>query len=232
MSRPRLLDLFCGAGGCSVGYHRAGFEVVGVDLLRQPNYPFEFWQADALEYLAAHGRGFDAVHASPPCQRYTVGRHIHGSDGRHPDLVAACRAALIASGRPWVIENVPGSPLVQPVTLCGLMFGLGVLRHRLFESSALLFAPAHPRHPASLTTGTLTAKRGGRGNGYSTGEHGLVCVAGNNFVREAGARAMGVGWPMTRRELANAIPPAYAEWVGRQLIALLQQNQPQPTEAA
>jgi DNA (cytosine-5)-methyltransferase 1 len=100
------------------------------------------------------------------------------------------------------------------------MFGLGVLRHRLFESSAVLFAPPHPRHPAHLTTGTLTAKRGGRGNGYSTGEHGLVCVAGNNFVREAGARAMGISW-MTRKELAQAIPPAYTEFIGRQLMNAL-----------
>jgi DNA (cytosine-5)-methyltransferase 1 len=230
-ARPRLLDLFCGAGGAAVGYFRAGFDIVGVDSVCQPRYPFEFVQGDAMEYVAEYGHRYDLIHASPPCQRYTVGRHIHASGGRHPDLVSACRAALIASGRPWVIENVIGSPLVQPVTLCGLMFGLGVLRHRLFESSAVLFAPPHPRHPAHLTTGTLTAKRGGRGNGYSTGAHGLVCVAGNNFVREAGARAMGIDWPMTRRELANAIPPAYAEWIGRQLIARLD-HQTQPTEAA
>ena len=214
----RLLDLFCGAGGCSVGYHRAGFtDVVGVDLHPQPNYPFDFVRGDALEYLREHGGEFDAVHASPPCQRYTVGRHIHGSGDRHPDLVAECRGLLEEVGVPWVIENVPGSP-VGGVTLCGLMFGLRVIRHRLFESSFLLLSPPHPRHPRHLTTGTLTARRGGRGNGYSTGEGGLVCVAGNNFVREAGAAAMGIDWMGTRRELANAIPPAYTEFVGRQLL--------------
>lgn len=220
MSRPRLLDLYSGAGGCAVGYSRAGFEVVGVDINPQPRYPFEFHRGDALDYLREHGHEFDAIHASPPCQRYSIGRHIHASGERHPDLVAPTRELLQATGKPWVIENVPGAPLGGfAAELCGLMFGLRVLRHRLFEASFLLLAPPHPPHPAHLTTGTNTAKRGGRGNGYSTGADGLVCVAGNNFVREAGAKAMGVDWPMTRRELANAIPPAYCEFVGRQLIA-------------
>lgn len=219
MNHYRILDLFCGAGGCAVGYHRAGFaEIVGVDIAPQPRYPFTFVQGDALEYLAEHGAEFDAIHASPPCQRYTVGRTIHDSGDRHPDLVDPTRALLNAAGRPWVMENVPGAPLENPVTLCGLMFGLRVIRHRLFESSVFLMAPPCPGHPKHLSTGTMTAKRGGTGNGYSTGAGGLVCVAGNNFVREAGAKAMGIDWPMTRRELANAIPPAYTEFVGRQLI--------------
>jgi DNA (cytosine-5)-methyltransferase 1 len=217
---PRLLDLFCGAGGCSEGYRRAGFSVFGVDINPQKNYPYPFAQADALEYLREHGHEFDAIHASPPCQRDSLARHIHDSGDRHPDLVGPCRELLIATGRPWVMENVMGAPLRDPVVLCGLMFGLRVLRHRMFESSHLLLAPAHPRHPKDLTTGTLTDKRGGRGNGYSTGEHGLVCVAGNNFVREAGARAMGISW-MTRKELAQAIPPAYTEFIGRQLMNAL-----------
>ena len=105
---PVLLDLFCGAGGAAVGYHRAGFDVIGVDLRPQPSYPFRFVQADALEYLAAHGRDFDAIHASPPCQHYTVARKIHDSGDRHPDLVDAVRARLVAVGVPWVIENVVG----------------------------------------------------------------------------------------------------------------------------
>lgn len=218
MARPRLLDLYCKAGGCAVGYHGAGFDVVGVDIEPQPNFPYEFVQADALEYLAAHGREYDVIHASPPCQRYTVARAIHDSGGRHPDLIGPTRAALEACGRPWVMENVIGAPMGSGVVLCGLMFGLRVLRHRVFESSVLLLAPPHPRHPKHLSTGTLTRKRGGRGNGYSTGESGLVCVAGNNFIREAGAAAMGIDWPMTRKELANAIPPAYCEFIGRQLM--------------
>lgn len=220
--RPRILDLFCGAGGCAVGYHRAGFDVVGVDNRPQPNYPFAFVQADALEYVREHGREFNAIHASPPCQRYTVGKSIHDSGDRHPDLVPPTRKALARSGLPWVIENVVGAPLRDAAILCGLMFGLRVLRHRMFEASFLLLAPPHQRHPKHLTTGTVTAKRGGRGNGYSTGSHGLVCVAGNNFVREAGAAAMGIDWPMSRRELANAIPPAYTEFVGRQLMQVVQ----------
>jgi DNA (cytosine-5)-methyltransferase 1 len=224
MRRPILLDLFCKAGGCSVGYHRAGFDVVGCDIEEQPNYPFPFVRADALR-PPFDLRGFDAVHASPPCQGYTVAASIHGSAGRHPDLVGPTRRALEAAGVPWVIENVPGSPLGRnSITLCGLMFGLRVIRHRVFESSLVLFAPPHRRHPRHLSTGTLTGKKGGRGNGYSTGEHGLVCVAGNNFVREAAASAMGIDWPMSRRELANAIPPAYTFWIGKQLIRALEED--------
>lgn len=221
MARPRLLDLFCGAGGCAVGYHRAGFDVVGVDVKPQKNFPFEFVQGDALEFLAANGREFDVIHASPPCQRYSRSRAIHASGGSHADLVAPCRSLLEATGRPWVIENVPEARLNAPAVLCGLMFGLRVLRHRQFEASFVLLEPSHPRHPKHLTTGTHTAKRGGKGNGYSTGESGLVCVAGHNFNRAAGAKAMGIDWPMTQRELANAIPPAYTEFVGRQLMDVL-----------
>jgi DNA (cytosine-5)-methyltransferase 1 len=213
MTRPRLLDLFCGAGGCSVGYHRAGFDVVGVDLHPQPRYPFPFVQGDALEFLAAHGPEFDAIHASPPCQRYTVGRHIHASGDRHPDLVEPCRELLDVTGRPWVMENVVGAPLRDAAVLCGLMFGLRVIRHRQFEASFLLLSPPHPQHPKGDLTGSC--------KGYSTGANGFVTVAGNNFVREAGARAMGVDWPMTRKELANAIPPAFTEYVGRQLIDIV-----------
>ena len=145
MSRPKLLDLFCGAGGCSVGYHRAGFDVTGVDARPQPSYPFAFVQADALAYLGEHGREYDAVHASPPCQRYSIARRIHGNGETHPDLLEPTRAALVSNGRPWIIENVPGAPVRFPVLLCGLMFGLRVFRHRLFESSVLLFCPPPSR---------------------------------------------------------------------------------------
>lgn len=109
MTRPRLLDLFCGAGGCSAGYDRAGFDVTGVDVVPQPRYPFAFHQGDALEYVAAHGHEYDAIHASPPCQSYTPLRAL-SPDKEYPDLVAVTRAALEATGRPWVIENVPGAP--------------------------------------------------------------------------------------------------------------------------
>lgn len=237
--RPLLLDLFCGAGGCAVGYHRAGFDVVGVDHMPQPSYPFlaaaPRCAMDTLRWLLDGGpvrfmvlRGdkvrlrdqrrlylddFDAIHASPPCQRYTVGRKIHNSGDRHPDLVDPCRELLKATGKPWVMENVPGAPLRDPAVLCGLMFGLRVLRHRLFEASFLLLAPAHQRHPKGDLTGSC--------KGYSTGANGFVTVAGNNFVREAGAAAMGIDWMKRRPELAQAIPPAYTEFVGGQLMTVI-----------
>jgi hypothetical protein len=131
-ARVRLLDLFSGAGGAAVGYARAGFEVVGVDIEPQPNYPFEFHQADALEFCREHGHEFDAIHASPPCQAYTPLRAVHGKD--YPDMLAATREALEATGLPWVIENVPGAPINSGIFLCGTMFDLRVYRHRWFET--------------------------------------------------------------------------------------------------
>lgn len=136
----RLLDLFCGAGGCSVGYHRAGFtEIVGVDIKPMPRYPFEFVQGDALEYLAERGGEFDAIHASPPCQAFSTLRFMPNAK-EHPDLVEPARKLLIASGKPYVIENVMGAPLINPLMLCGTMFGLGtgdaeLRRHRIFETN-------------------------------------------------------------------------------------------------
>lgn len=192
-----------------MGYHRAGFDVVGVDIKPQKNYPFEFIQGDAIEIGRELARTFDAIHASPPCQKYTVARKIHNSGERHPDLVPATRAVLESSGRLWVIENVPGSPLNSPIMLCGLMFGLRVLRHRLFESNILLIPPSHPMHPKGNLTNSC--------HGYSTGATGFVTVAGHNFVRAAGAMAMQIDWRTTREELAQAIPPAYTEWIGRKL---------------
>lgn len=210
--RPRLLDLFCGAGGAATGYHRAGFDVVGVDINPQPHYPFEFVQADALEYLAPRLWEFDAIHASPPCQHYSIARHINpGSQQNHPALVSETRTLLKATGLPWIIENVVGSPLVNPAMLCGTMFGLKVFRHRLFETSFFWLAPNHPRHDGGT----------GASRGYSTGAEGYVCVAGNNYVRAAGARAMGIDWMRNRHEISQAIPPAYTEYIGRQLLEVL-----------
>lgn len=211
---PKLLDLFSGAGGSAMGYHRAGFDVVGVDIAPQPRYPFAFHQADALTYLAEHGHEYDFVHASPPCQRYTIGRKIHNSGERHPDLVGPTRDLLRATGKPWVIENVPGAPLLNPIMLCGTMFDLRVFRHRLFESSVWLLAPVHPRHNGNT----------GATDGYSTlarGRNGYICVAGHNFIREEGAAAMRIDWMATRYELAQAIPPAYTEHIGRVMREML-----------
>lgn len=194
-----------------MGYARAGFEVIGVDHRPQPCYPFDFCLADALEYLAAHGREFDVIHVSPPCQRYSQGtKRWKGRSETHPDLIGPTRGALVASGKPWVIENVVGAPLVRPVLLCGTMFGLRVFRHRLFESSIVLFAPDHSPH-----NGTTGAHRG-----YSTavsGRNGYLCVAGHNFERHAAARAMGIDWMGSRKELSQALPPAYCEFIGKQL---------------
>ena len=140
--RPRLLDLFCGAGGAGMGYSRAGFEVVGVDIAPQKHYPFEFHQADALEYLAQHGAEFDAIHASPPCQRYSAITHAKRTENNYPDLIPSTREALIKCDRPYVIENVPRAPLINPLILCGTMFDLHVIRHRLFEmSNSIYFSP-------------------------------------------------------------------------------------------
>jgi site-specific DNA-cytosine methylase len=131
----RLLDLFCGAGGCSMGYHRAGFEVVGVDIKPQKHYPFEFHCADAFAFLEQHGHEFDVIHASPPCQAYSSAmKHLAKPK---PMLIDGVREALIRSGKRWVIENVPGAPMRNPTILCGTMFGMRIHRHRLFESPSL-----------------------------------------------------------------------------------------------
>jgi C-5 cytosine-specific DNA methylase len=141
--RPRLLDLFCGAGGAAMGYARAGFEVVGVDIAPQPRYPFEFHLEDALEFLPLRRiwGDFDAIHASPPCQRWTRAQNAAQNADGHPDLITPLRPLLEATGLPYVIENVVGAPLRDPVKVCGLSLGLGVKRHRLFESNVSLFVP-------------------------------------------------------------------------------------------
>lgn len=202
---PRILDLFSGQGGAAVGYYRAGFDVVGVDIKAQPRYPKELHRGDALEYLAKHGDDFDAIHASPPCQRYTNARKINGRE--HPDLIAEVRSLLQETGLPYVIENVPGAPLHDPAELCGAMFGLGTYRHRLFESNVPLDVPEHPEHVAR------TAKMG---RPPKPGE--FMHVVGNFSGVAAAKRAMGIDW-MTRDGLREAIPPAYTEYIGKQLLA-------------
>ena len=138
----RLLDLYCGAGGAAAGYAHHGFEVVGVDIAPQRRYPYTFFQGDALDYLRHFGKAFDAVHASCPCQAFTKAWRIQAND--HPDLITPTRELLRELGLPYVIENVPGAPLENPIELCGAMFGLQVYRHRLFEGSFPVEAPVHP----------------------------------------------------------------------------------------
>ncbi len=211
-TRPKLLDLYCGAGGAGMGYHRAGFDVTGVDIAPQKRFPFRFIQADALGYVARHGHEYDVIHASPPCQAYTSLRALQ-PDKEHPDLVSATRAALADIGRPYIIENVPGAPLHHYITLCGTMFGLRVYRHRRFETSWLMFQPHHPRHV--VNAGGHKAQRQ-RKQHYLAG--GFVTITGN--VGSYCGPAMGIRW-MTGQELSQAIPPAYTEWLGHQLLRAL-----------
>jgi C-5 cytosine-specific DNA methylase len=209
MRKPLLLDLFCKAGGAAVGYYRAGFDVVGVDVESQPRYPFPFVQADAM-LPPFDLRDFDVIHASPPCQAFSHAKNIGGKKD-HPQLIESTRAMLAASGKIWVIENVPGSPLVFPALICGLALGLGVKRHRLFESNVFLFGTECPS--------------GHRGKWITVFGGGAPKVPDTR--RRAGAdasrKAMRIDW-MTRSELSQAIPPAYTEWIGRQLIAALKET--------
>jgi DNA (cytosine-5)-methyltransferase 1 len=221
MSQPRLLDLFCGAGGCAKGYQRAGFYVVGVDVKSQPHYcGDEFIEADALEVLREEDlRGialpFDAIHASPPCQGYSALKGLTTFD--YPLLVASVRDLLRETGLPYAIENVMGAPLHHPFRLCGSSFGLRVWRHRLFETNwpiGMVPLCSHQQHPEPLdvtgTGGPSSKPRSAPGGGLSRKPANLA------EAREA----MGIDW-MTRPELAEAIPPAYCEFIGHQLMTYL-----------
>ena len=221
--KPRLLDLFCGAGGCTRGYQRAGFHVVGVDLKRQPRYcGDEFWQADAMTFPLD---GFDAIHASPPCQGYSRLLHLPWfKDRTYPLLIAPLRERFVQAGIPWVIENVADAPL-DAITLCGLHFGLCVYRHRKFESNLLLLAPGgHPRHPEVIFPGPQSRPgvlRPKAGLNFRAG-CGILSIGGHTSgnTRAKMSVAMGIDW-MTRDELTQAIPPAYTQFVGRQLMRAL-----------
>lgn len=186
-----------------MGLHRAGYDVVGVDIAAQPNYPFEFIQGDALN---ADLSGFDFVWASPPCQRSSRMTGCRpGLRDKYPQLIPEMRAKLKAWGGPWIIENVVGAPLQQPLMLCGSMFGLETYRHRLFESNIPLYAPPHPKHM------TPTSKAGH----WKLGT--FISVAGNCAPMVMARKAMGMEWT-TRAELVEAIPPAFSEFLGRQVI--------------
>jgi len=204
-----ILDLFCGAGGASEGYFQAGFDVVGVDIKPQPHYPYKFFQADALTVSTD---GFDAIHASPPCQRHSrMSGCRPGLSDTYPDLIAPIRAKLQAAGVPWVIENVPGSPLENPVTLCGQMFGLELYRHRLFETSFPISVPDHPPH-------TVPASKAGH---WKPGT--IMSVAGKCYPKVQVQKAMGINW-MTTEEMSESIPPAYTRFIGERLSGLILQD--------
>ncbi|MEE1789827.1 DNA cytosine methyltransferase [Streptomyces sp. BE308] len=208
-NRLRVLDLFCCQGGAAMGYHLAGFDVTGIDLAPQPRYPFRFIQADAIDYVREHGAEFDFIHASPPCQRYSRAQKIQHRD--HPDLIAPTRAALEATGRPWVIENVEEAhrELRAPVTLCAAAFGMRTYRHRLFETGGnFTFTP--PRHPAHWAPLTKMGRPRAAG-------HFAHYVGNFSGVQEA-RTDMGVGW-MNRDGIRECIPPAYTHHIATALLA-------------
>lgn len=221
----KLLDAFCGAGGCTKGYQRAGFYVVGVDVKPQPNYcGDEFYEADALSILRGDPyiavEEFDAIHASPPCQRYSHISAVYGAAGSHPDLVAETRGLLKATGLPYVIENVIGAPLENPTMLCGSAFGLPLRRHRLFEANFPMMSPgcAHGMHDPRR---------------YRIRQHGREMDTAFCYVFGGGQagqnvaswrEAMDIDW-MTVDELSQAIPPAYTEHVGGYLLTHLNRSE-------
>lgn len=224
VNKPKLLDLYCGAGGAAKGYQRAGFYVVGVDTHFQPHYCGDyFYQYDALGFIEKYGCKFDVIHASPPCQKYTgmanLGKARNGYYPEHPDLIGKTRELLIQTALPYVIENVRGAAdtMRAGLMLCGSQFGLHVYRHRLFESNILLWSLPHYDHDDTTPSA---------GNGKSP--KGFISVCGSGGVKGMTAPeivdywsyAMGIDW-MDREELAEAIPPAYTEFIGSQLINYL-----------
>jgi DNA (cytosine-5)-methyltransferase 1 len=223
--KPRALDLFCCAGGAGMGLHRAGFDVIGVDILPRRRYPFTFHQGDALTFPLD---GFAFVWASPPCQRFTAMKHAPGAKGdAHPDLIAPMRERLEAWGGPWVIENVEEARpwLRDPITLCGSMFGLEaqgcqLRRHRLFESNFPIPQPEcrHDARPVIGVYGGHARKRSARHGGRGTQD---VWEGGH---KAAAAEAMGMTWA-TLAEMSEAIPPAYAEHIGRAALAALAERE-------
>lgn len=221
--RPVVLDLYCCGGGAARGYAQAGFDVVGVDIKPQPQYPYTFHQADAIEFLLAHGEGFDLVHASPPCQGYSS--HVTGTgqwdrtSGRdEPRLISATRAAAVQVGRPYIIENVIGAvgDMGFSIVLCGTMFGLPISRHRLFETSLPMLAPGHPSCRG-------VAKEFASRRGW---EHRDMTVTGKGRRAGTGERwkeIMGIpaSDSMTLHQLRESIPPAYTRFLGERALALM-----------
>jgi DNA (cytosine-5)-methyltransferase 1 len=207
-----MLDVCCCAGGAARGYQLAGFHVTGVDVDPQPSYAGDaFVRADLLELDPEWIATFDVVHASPPCQRYSPLNAYNRKD--YPDLIDATRELLMASGRPYVIENVPQAPLRDPITLCGTMFGLRVYRHRGFESNTPLATPPHPAHAARCAR-----------NGYLPADDQFMTISGGRHSaawRAEAAGVMGVPWMTTIREVCEAIPPVYTAYVGAALMAHL-----------
>jgi DNA (cytosine-5)-methyltransferase 1 len=222
--RPLLLDLFSGAGGAARGYYDAGFEVVGVDIAPQKNYPYRFIQANALTFPLD---GFDVIHASPPCQDYSSGAHYGGKQqSKYPRLLGIMRKRLLGAGKPWVLENVGGArpDMLNPVMICGTSLGLRVQRHRFFESNYILFAPGPCKHqPYDIS---VRCKR----TEY-LGVYQDAFTAKGQAVRRPpycqiplAREAMGIDW-MTAHELGEAIPPAYTSWIAPFLLMAIEHKE-------
>lgn len=221
-NRPLLLDLFCGAGGASVGYYRAGFDVIGIDLHPMPSYPYDFIQANALEFLddLIKSGPVDAVtafHASPPCQLFTPLAALPNASNNAENLIEPTRKRLRKLGKPYVLENVVQAPLISPVMLCGQSFGLKLYRHRNFETDWLLPAMPHEKHrELCMKAGYLP-----------TAERPYMSIHGRNgynskaWVSKA-AEYMGMPWASDDLNgVCEAIPPAYTEYIGKHLMTAM-----------
>jgi DNA (cytosine-5)-methyltransferase 1 len=210
----RLLDLYCKAGGASKGYRLAGFEVVGVDIKKQKRYPYEFIQADCLELMKDMDflKSFDVITASPPCQTHSITQHLRNAQGKSTDkvdLIPQTREALIASGKPYVIENVPGAPLINPIQMCGSYFGLKVRRHRRFESNLPIVGSPCDHKNQGKPVGIYGSMR----DEIPGGGHTAKSI-------EQAREAMGIDW-MIWGELVEAIPPVYTETIGKQILSVI-----------
>jgi hypothetical protein len=226
MSKPKLLDLFCGAGGAAMGYIEAGFDVTGVDIAPQPDYPGHFIQGDALTYLAEHHAEYDAIHASPPCQASSALTKGTNKGKLYINLIPATREMFAQIGKPTVIENVQGSDLRRDLTLCGEMFGLSVIRHRYFELGGWAALPTpHKPHRGRA--------RGWRHGTYYDGPYWQVYGSGGGKGTVAEwQQAMGIHHTSNRKSIAEAIPPAYSRFIGGQLLALVETQQDLKARAA
>jgi DNA (cytosine-5)-methyltransferase 1 len=205
----KLLDLFCGVGGASAGYTAAGFDVTGIDLKHGKRYPYTYIRGNVSDYLNnKYLQQFDVIHASPPCQTYSITQHLRNAQGKSTskvDMIPEVRAALIASGVPYIIENVPGSPLIDPVQLCGSSFNLKVRRHRLFESNI------------NLKGSICNHKAQGKPVGVYGSLNDEIPGGGHTAKTLQQARtAMGIEWALWG-ELVEAIPPIYTEYLGKQI---------------
>jgi DNA (cytosine-5)-methyltransferase 1 len=222
----KVLDLFCCEGGAGYGYYLAGFEVTGVDLNPKysKNYPFEFHVADAIKFLEENYQNFDLIHASPPCQAYSVTKNSHNKE--HPKLIEATREALLKTGKPYILENVVGAPLLNPVTLCGTMFGLEAIdtdgtplvlyRHRLFESNLSLTAPEHAKHKRGVQV--AGSYGGARRDKY---EAKNIRKGGYVPAKEIQEKLLGINWA-SEYGLWQSIPPAYTQHLGQQVKEILE----------